>query len=53
MKPIDKKEDNKEMDDFPHLVLIKQDVAKNHIGNPILGTLISIICRQISQSKNN
>ena len=37
MKPIDKKEDNKEMDDFPQLVLIKQDVAKNHIGNPILG----------------
>lgn len=37
MKPIDKKEDNKEMDYFPQLVLIKQDVAKNHIGNPIFG----------------
>lgn len=34
MKTIDKKEDNKEMDDFPQLVFNPKDVAKNLIFNP-------------------
>ena len=43
MKPIDKKEDNKEMDDFPQLVLIKQDVAKNLIFNPTVEKIFTIM----------
>ena len=52
MKPIDKKEDNKEMDNFPQLVFNQQDMTNNLIDRPSFGAIFSIF-RQTSQSKNN
>jgi hypothetical protein len=51
MKPIDKKEDNKEMDNFPQLVFNQQDMTNNLIDRPSFGENILNISSNVTIKK--